>query len=63
LKFLPKSFGVYGGCAVVLVEPVGPVDVDAIWLHMEGIRYIDSITGDKKESRSNILSLYASFSL
>ena len=25
-----KSFGVYGGWAVVLVEPVGPVDVDAI---------------------------------
>jgi hypothetical protein len=26
---------VYGGWAVVLVEPVGPVDVDAIWLPKE----------------------------
>jgi hypothetical protein len=42
LKF-PKLFGVYGGWAVVLVEPVGPVDVDAICLPKENIRYIDSM--------------------
>jgi hypothetical protein len=51
LKFPPKSFGVYGGWAVVLVEPVGPVDVDAISLPMEGIRYIDSMNGYYKEKR------------
>jgi hypothetical protein len=48
LKFPPKSFGVYGGWAVLLVDPVGPVDVDAIWLLMESIRYIDSTNDTKK---------------
>jgi hypothetical protein len=39
---------VYGGWAVLLVDPVGPVDVDAIWLLMESIRYIDSTNDTKK---------------
>jgi hypothetical protein len=53
LKFLPKSFGVYGGWAVLLVDPVGPVDVDAIWLLMESIRYIDCMNDNKKEKKAS----------
>jgi hypothetical protein len=48
LKFPSKSFGVYDGWAVLLVDPVGPVDVDVIWLLMESIRYIDSTYDTKK---------------
>lgn len=48
LKFLPKSLGVYGGWAVALVEPVGPVEVDVILLLTESIRYIDCIDNHQK---------------
>jgi hypothetical protein len=38
----------------VLVEPVGPVEVDAIWLLMGSIRYIDSMNG-YEEGRDEII--------
>jgi hypothetical protein len=40
----------------VLVEPVGPVDVDAIWLFMESIRYIDSMNRYEEELDKLIFS-------